>query len=330
MYTQVNTDTEHLLRRRQILAAHPEVKRLMGPYALSAVWVVGLVAAQIGIAALVGSMPWWAILIASYVVGAFISHALYVLIHEATHDLVSENRLLNRLFGILCDFALVVPSAMAFRKYHLLHHRHLGEYVMDPDIVSEKEANLVGNSTFRKAMWILFLSVSQALRPNKLKQMVGMPIYDRWIVANMLAVLAVDVAIWVFIGPAALAYMALSTFFALGLHPLGGRWIQEHYTPDSDQDTFSYYGPLNKVCFNMGYHVEHHDFANVPWAHLPKLKALAPEQYDRLKSYRSWTAVVWRFITDPRMSCYSRVVHPPRVAASAKKDDISAEGAAAV
>ena len=84
------------------------------------------------------------------------------------------------------------------------------------------------------------------------------------------------------IGPKALAYLALSTFFALGLHPVGGRWIQEHYETRKGQETYSYYGPLNRTCFNMGYHNEHHDFAGVPWNNLPKLKKLAPDYYDSL------------------------------------------------
>ena len=43
---------------------------------------------------------------------------------------------LNNIFGIICDFPLAMPSAMAFRKYHLLHHKHLGQYDLDPDVVS--------------------------------------------------------------------------------------------------------------------------------------------------------------------------------------------------
>jgi sphingolipid delta-4 desaturase len=35
---------------------------------------------------------------------------------------------------------------------------------------------------------------------------------------------------------------------------------------------------------------------------------MAPEYYDSLKSYRSWTAVLLKFIFDPSMSTYSRVV----------------------
>jgi sphingolipid delta-4 desaturase len=46
----------------------------------------------------------------------------------------------------------------------------------------------------------------------------------------------------------------------------------------------------------------------VPWNNLPKLKQLAPDYYDSLASYRSWTAVLLKFIFDPSMTTYSRVV----------------------
>ena len=125
---------------------------------------------------------------------------------------------------------------------------------------------------------------SQSLRPSQRKATRGLGLWDRWIVLNLLVVLAVDAAIWWLFGGAALGYLALSTLFALGLHPLGGRWIQEHHVTQEGQDTYSYYGPLNRLCFNMGYHHEHHDFPGIPWNRLPRLKRLAPEFYDDLKS----------------------------------------------
>ena len=308
-FSYVDDASSHFARRRDILSKHPEVKYLMGQNPWSAAWIVGLVALQFAVAAFTPDLHWLLIVLLAYGFGAFVNHALYVQIHECTHNLVFEKPSLNKVMGIVCDLALAMPSALAFRKYHLMHHKHLGQHGLDPDIVSHEEARLVGNTPLRKAIWIFFFSISQALRPLMVKRT---DFWDRWIVANIVVQVIVDVAVWFLLGPQALIYLALSTLFALGLHPLGGRWIQEHYVTREGQETYSYYGILNKTCFNMGYHNEHHDFANVPWNNLPKLRRLAPEFYDSLQHYRSWTGVLAKFIFDPAMSTYSRIVRPAR------------------
>jgi sphingolipid delta-4 desaturase len=307
-FTYLDGPPAHVRRWRDILEAHPEVGELMGRNRATALWVLGLVALQWATSAWIGQHGWIPIVLLAYCFGAFVNHALYVLIHECTHNLVFERSRYDKMLGIVCDFALVIPSAMAFRKYHLMHHKYLGQYALDPDIVRHEEGKLIGNTPLRKALWLALFSVSQALRPL---QVTRVRFWDRWIAADLIAVVLVDAAVLLVLGPKALAYLALSTFFALGLHPLGGRWIQEHYLTSPGQETYSYYGILNKTCFNMGYHNEHHDFANVPWNNLPKLRRRAPEYYDSLHAYNSWTAVVWKFIFDPGMSSYSRIVHPP-------------------
>jgi sphingolipid delta-4 desaturase len=312
-FTYSDAVNEHFQRRRDILKAHPEVRQLIAKNPWSAAWVLGLGTAQFVIAAYIAQAPWWVMLLVAYFVGAVINHALYVLMHECTHDTVFEKATWNRILGIVSDFALALPSAMAFRKYHLMHHKYLGQYERDPDIVLHGEAKLVGNAWWKKALWIAGLSISQMLRPLKVKMLIGKPIGDGWMTTNMLVQIAVDAALVYFFGWYALLYLVLSTFFALGLHPMGGRWIQEHYSVAREQDTHSYYGPLNKLCFNMGYHVEHHDFANVPWNNLPKLKKVAGEFYDNRFYYRSWLAVVLGFIFNPQMSAYSRVIHDQSV-----------------
>ena len=214
---------------------------------------------------------------------------------------------MNRLLGIFCDFALVFPGAMPFRKYHLLHHLHMGEPDLDADMASVPEARFIGNVWWRKALWMLFFGISQGLRPGKIK---GIQMFDGWTVFGFLAVIAVDVAIVFLLGPVALLYLALSMLFGLGLHPLGGRWIQEHYVTTPGQETYSYYGPANVLAFNVGFHNEHHDFMNVAWHRLPEIRKRAPEFYDDLASYRSWTALLLRFIFDKNLSPFSRITHP--------------------
>jgi len=114
-------------------------------------------------------------------------------------------------------------------------------------------------------------------------------------------------------GPKAISYLLLSFFFSVGLHPLGARWIQEHYlTHDEQQETFSYYGVLNAVAFNVGYHNEHHDFPSIPWNKLPQIKRTAPGYYDSLVSHKSWTVLFFRFLFDKEISLFSRVVRKER------------------
>ena len=110
---------------------------------------------------------------------------------------------------------------------------------------------------------------------------------DARIVANWVAQIAFNVAIWVFIGPKAFVFMLLSFFFSVGLHPL--MHVDSGTLPplDENQETYSYHGPPNAVAFNVGYHNEHHDFPSVPWNKLPELKKDASEYYDSLKYHTS-------------------------------------------
>lgn len=308
-YIHVDGPSYHIARKKEILKKYPEVIKLIGNYPLSALYIVLIVATQIMVAYALRGSPWWLILVISYLFGAFCNHALYVLIHECGHNLVFKSSTQNRVMGIICDLALGIPGAMGFRKYHMMHHRYLGEYNGDPDVVSHTEARLVGNSSLKKIIWITLFSLSQGLRPSRFKDV---PLFDRWIFANLFVVVAVDLLILSLFGTASLFYLLLSSFFALGLHPLGGRWIQEHYITREGQETYSYYGPLNYLTFNMGYHNEHHDLMSVPWVNLPKLKRIAPEYYDSLHSYQSWTKVLLNFITSTGYSPYERIVHPDK------------------
>jgi sphingolipid 4-desaturase/C4-monooxygenase len=117
-----------------------------------------------------------------------------------------------------------------------------------------------------------------------------------------------------------LLYLLLSSFLAGSLHPLAGHFIAEHYvyepiTPTAADpkngvpipETFSYYGPLNAVAYNVGYHNEHHDFPAVPWTRLPKLHAIAKEFYADLPRHDSWPMALWRFVFDENVGIRCRV-----------------------
>ena len=107
--------------------------------------------------------------------------------------------------------------------------------------------------------------------------------------------------------------MFISFWFSIGLHPVGARWIQEHYlTFESEQETYSYYGALNTVAFNVGYHNEHHDFPSIPWNRLPELKKAAPEYYDTLLFHGSWFKLFFRFLFEREISLFNRILRKER------------------
>jgi len=306
-----STDPEpHRARTKEILRRHPEVRQLIGPNPTTFLWTATVVAIQLAAAYFVRDRSWWILFAMAYTVGAFANHALFVLIHECAHRLVFKKKLPNRLTGFLADLPLFFPSSVAFRKYHLKHHAFQGVYELDADLPYRWEARLVGRSPFTKALWLLFYPVVQLLRPLRLREVA---LLDKWSIANLIIQIGFDVAVFLLWGPKALAYFALSLFFSIGLHPLGARWIQRHYlTADGVQETFSYYGSLNKLAFNVGYHNEHHDFPSVPWNRLPQVRAIAPEAYEDLSSHQSWTRLFFRFLFDKNLTLFSRVVRGER------------------
>ncbi len=298
-------------RTRAIIAQHPEIRQLFGRNPYTLVPILALVGLQFVLAYALRAQPVWQVLVVAFLIGAVAQHGLYVLMHETNHNLLFRKRWMNSVSGIISNLAGVVPASASFQRYHLKHHAYQGIHELDGDLPSYWEARLVGHSTVGKALWLFCFPVFLALRPAHLR---GMTHLCRWTVTNIIVVLSVNVAVYVYWGPAAFLYLFASMWFSLGIHPVGARWIQEHFVFNPPQETYSYYGGANLVAFNIGYHNEHHDFPSIPWNRIPRVKALAPEWYDNLAYHKSWTKLALRFIFDPRISLYSRVDRPGETA----------------
>ena len=83
--------------------------------------------------------------------------------------------------------------------------------------------------------------------------------------------LTFDLGMIYMFGIKVILYFLLSSFTAGSIHPTAGHFIAEHYVVDGKAETYSYYGPLNMLAYNVGYHNEHHDFPNIAWSNLPKV-----------------------------------------------------------
>jgi len=310
-YHWSTADEPHASRRKQILEKYPEVKKLMGHDPQLKYIVTAMVVVQLLSAAIVRDASWPLILVAAYCWGGVINHSMTLAIHEMSHNVAFGHTrpFANRVLEIFGNVILGVPYAAAFRKYHAEHHRYQGYDGVDVDIPSSLETKLF-RRTGTKFIWLLLQPLFYVLRPviTRPKPVTGLEL------TNILVQVAFDVAVYHWLAARSLIYLVSGTLLAMGVHPMAGHFIAEHYATvasrsqdDDPQETFSYYGPLNWITFNVGYHNEHHDFPSIPGCNLPKVRKLAPEFYDTLSYHTSWSWVLWDFVTNRDVALSSRV-----------------------
>lgn len=298
----VDTIEPHFERRKQILKEHPEVKSLFGLDRW--LWIKTMLAVSIHLSIAIWMVPdqlGWMLLLA-LVVGATFSHVLFLAIHEITHDLAFRSRIANNWLALVANIPIVFPFAIAFKYYHAEHHWQQGKDGVDTDLPTKNEA-LLFRGFIGKLFWMINQILFYAIRPMMVKRLA----IDKWLVINAIFQIIIMAAFVWFAGWYSLLYLLVSVFFSGGLHPIAGHFIAEHYVFKEGQETYSYYGPLNAITFNVGYHNEHHDFPNIPGSRLPRLKQIANEYYEPLYSYNSWSKVLLRFVLNESVSLFSRV-----------------------
>lgn len=158
-------------------------------------------------------------------------------------------------------------------------------------------------------------------------------------IINLIIALTFDGLMFYFFGTKTALYFILSTFLGLSIHPISGHFIAEHYVFNEGYETYSYYGPLNAITYNVGYHNERkiinnlhsiryeffsdHDFPYIPGRNLPKVRQIAPEYYNHLPSYTryefhrmkefifsfysSWTKVMYNFVMNDNVGPWARI-----------------------
>ncbi|CAM9830713.1 sphingolipid delta(4)-desaturase/C4-monooxygenase DES2 [Lampetra fluviatilis] len=300
----VYTEQPHTERRKQILAKHPEIKELMGPDP-QLKWVVSvMVLVQVLMLYLVSDLSWKWVMFWAYGLGGCINHSLTLAIHDISHNAAFGNKMArwNRLFGMFANLPIGVPYSVSFKKYHIDHHRYLGGDGLDVDIPTDFEGWFFCTPA-RKLVWIILQPLLYALRPLYVnpKPMTQMEM------VNALVQFVFDLVVYSLWGLKPVVFMVAGTILCMGLHPISGHFIAEHYMFLKGHETVSYYGPLNWITFNVGYHMEHHDFPSIPGSKLPLVKKMAPEFYDHLPQHTSWVKVLWDFVFDDNFGPYSRV-----------------------
>ena len=317
-----------------IIKAHPEVTKLCGPEPLTKYVVLGVVSLQIATAYLLRNTPFfsWTFFLTAYVIGATANQNLFLAIHEISHNLAFRSAGMNRAIAIFANLPIGIPYSASFRvrpaqsgswasandckqPYHLTHHKSLGVDGLDTDLPTAFEAIFL-DSLAGKAFFCTFQILFYAIRPVFVYAVPFTSIHF----INIAVQALFDVILVKYASLNSLYYFILSSFLAGSLHPCAGHFIAEHYvfeklgaeakdplTNTHIPETFSYYGPLNLLTYNVGLHNEHHDFPAIPWTRLPKLREIASEFYADLPTHKSWVYVIWQFIWDKDVGMTCRV-----------------------
>lgn len=315
----------HVNRRKMILAKHPEVRKLTGYEPKTKWYVIGVVLLQLSVAYyLRNTHPLTGKFIAlAYVIGATANQAIFLAIHELSHNLLFKKPLHNKLFAIFTNIPIGIPYSASFQPYHQLHHKFMGDEYLDTDLPTKFEGIFLSN-VLGKVFFAIFQIFFYALRPMFITQIKFTYVH----LLNIIFEVAVDFIMVKTSGWYPFFYFLMSSFLAGSLHPCAGHFIAEHYVLNDNNkprqkldakastnipsdipppETYSYYGPLNLLTWNVGYHNEHHDFPYIAWTKLPELRRIAADFYDPLPQVDSWCGVIWWFCFNDINTLWNRV-----------------------
>ncbi|EPR79832.1 Fatty acid desaturase [Spraguea lophii 42_110] len=304
-FAEDRMDEPHYKRKLKILQDHPEIKNLYGySFKTIIITILSFILFIIGcyISTLISS-NYILFFCFAYFYGASLAALSGVIVHECCHLSTFRNLFVDQLVGIVANAPVIIPMAASFKKYHLDHHLYLGVEGKDPDLPLDIEITLFSYNFVTKIFYILIYPLFYAIRGFFIRKKI-----TSYEIVNVVIHAIFIYAIYYFFGISAIAFWSLSTWMAYSIHPAGAHLIQEHFISVDGQETYSYYGILNTLFMNIGYHNEHHDFPSVPWDNLPRVKEIAPEYYDCLHYYTSWYGVLFKFIFDDEYGPFSRLV----------------------
>lgn len=206
-------------------------------------------------------------------VGSWVASWLLISLHEAAHCLLfgAAHPRLNRWYGILVNIVLVIPLFTYFKRHHRRHHKYLGNKEYDAEFPSAAEAHIFSRHTLLKYWWMFYNPILQHFRSASM----GDGKKD-WLTLEEFVNFASCLGFCWFLSHTGNEYiwthLALSAFVALGTNMFGIWAMVVHCLYFEKEGTISYYGWMNPWILNFGYHMEHHDFPNVPARFLPEVR----------------------------------------------------------
>jgi fatty acid desaturase len=253
--------------------------------ALAGTWTLILVTLTVAL-----QWPHWAVwLVAALVIGRC-QHALAVLMHDAAHYRLFDNRRWNDTVGHWLCARPIASHLYAYRTVHLRHHKYL-HTARDPDLALSAPFPCGRDSLVRKLARdasglsaLVMRGYVTVDREGKMHLSRG-NLLARWtpttVALRLLLLALVAVACWAGYGLAVLCLWVLPLLIVYQVL-LRLRGVLEHAAvPDKGDPlrnarTVVSHNPLARFFLNphhVAYHLEHHLYPAVPHYHLPALHA---------------------------------------------------------
>jgi fatty acid desaturase len=215
-------------------------------------------------------------------------HALYILYHDAVHGLVARPRRLNDLLiNVFVGIPQLLPIHL-YRALHLVHHQHLGTE-RDPERVllyvgqawnysPLPTGRLIWQVAGDLLLWNNVLTglgyLRERLSPSGLRLPPG-PVYLEFFVLSALFWAGCGAFAWgapemamraaiVWFVPLLTLTQAIQKVRSFAEHGRGG--VSYSWAP-------GWFGRWVLWPYNINYHREHHERADVPWYELPTVFA---------------------------------------------------------
>lgn len=214
---------------------------------------------------------WYAWPLCGWIVGNRL-HGLVILGHDATHKLVSRNRVLNRFLGSFVCFAPIFLGWKGYRTLHMKHHKFLGTD-KDPELENKKAAGIViENATtknivkqFFKDLFFLSLKDIKHLSTKKEKGD-WTPIIIFHSILFILGVLLSWKILVIFYGGLLTSFLACARLRV---------WFEHVGTSKTHKIKPSWWQKVLFLPHGAEYHHEHHEKPAVPYN---KLKDIAENE----------------------------------------------------
>jgi sphingolipid delta-4 desaturase len=291
----------HIERSKRLIIKYPQIKQISSVCIFLKYQIIFLFGLSITFSYLSSFLNNIQYILFTWLIGGTLLNSITLGMHEVSHNHAFKSFSHNRILSLICDLSIGLPVSESFRRYHHLHHYEFNKVGLDTDLPSNIE-RIIFKGKLGKFIWIILQGFFYSIRPNIIKPL---EITKIQLLSYILNIIRFIILYQINIKAALFSIIAI--LIGTGLHPFASHFIAEHFYNENKYETASYYGWMNILTFNVGYHVEHHDFPHIPGSKLPLLHKITNEYKDDIPIIKSWILYLIKFIMDDNISLDNRL-----------------------